>query len=446
MNRAFYLFILILGILFNSCNPEKSFFERENEARTEVFTLTTGIDTVLQTLEGVEIIISKSSFVNPPTQLDLQVRTVLDRYSMLSEGTVTMTTEGKLLESDGMIFIQSSPTTQINPQAPINIKIPQKSLASDMKIFKGIPKDGLVLWEESGELLKNESLQAIERGEKIFDQNCSVCHSKNLRESLSGPPLGNVTLHRATSFLYEFTRNSPELIFIKNDQLAICVWEYNNKAAMNAYPSFSDDELADIYTYIESESRNQEIGREEIFYVSNCVEEGEQVYFSDADGQIRDSMEIVITDTSSLIQLARSRDMGYKGRVPQFYEFNIFEMGWANLDFFAGTKAGEIENFKIEIPGKKPDEILVFLVFEDRNIILYMKYSKGFYSLIYGAGKELIQFPEQEKLKIYAFGKETDESIEFGTLSVTSQKSNNVYKMDMSPTDIKVVRQRVNQK
>ncbi|MEM6806799.1 MAG: cytochrome c, partial [Bacteroidota bacterium] len=156
---------------------------------------------------------------------------------------------------------------QINKNFGITIRIPQSRLASNMRLFRGEVNNNIIYWQDLSDLSYNSDIKAINAGKDLYEKNCIVCHDSDMRKGLSAPGLGNITNFRDSAFLVDFTRNSSEMIFEKKDQTAICTWLHNNKGAMNAFPSLSESDISNIYQFIESESRNQEIELEDVIYV-----------------------------------------------------------------------------------------------------------------------------------------------------------------------------------
>ncbi|MDW3647225.1 MAG: cytochrome c [Bacteroidia bacterium] len=107
----------------------------------------------------------------------------------------------------------------------------------------------------SGIVFEDEQLAISWRnGKQIFESNCTTCHTLN-RQSI-GPKLGDLCGKYNASdkdWLKRWISNSPRMIFDDKDPRAIALWEANNKAAMNAFPGFSDQQLDDILFYLSPE-------------------------------------------------------------------------------------------------------------------------------------------------------------------------------------------------
>ena len=89
----------------------------------------------------------------------------------------------------------------------------------------------------------------VEKGEKLFKQNCTACHMMN-EAKLVGPGLKGVTDKYEKEWLIKWIRNSQELI-ASGDERAIKIFEDYNKSVMTAF-DFSDEEFSDLLAYLEN--------------------------------------------------------------------------------------------------------------------------------------------------------------------------------------------------
>ena len=87
----------------------------------------------------------------------------------------------------------------------------------------------------------------IEKGEKLFKQNCTACHMMS-EAKLVGPGLKGVTDKYEKEWLIKWIRNSQELV-ASGDERAIKIFEEYNKSVMNSF-DFSDDEFSDLLAYL----------------------------------------------------------------------------------------------------------------------------------------------------------------------------------------------------
>lgn len=89
-----------------------------------------------------------------------------------------------------------------------------------------------------------------EAGAKLFDANCSSCHSGNLTKDATGPALFGV-IERAPSreWIKEWIKDNNKLR-ASGDAYAIKVYKDNGGKIMTPFPWMSDQQLEDVTTYI----------------------------------------------------------------------------------------------------------------------------------------------------------------------------------------------------
>jgi len=89
-------------------------------------------------------------------------------------------------------------------------------------------------------------------GEKIFKQNCAVCHSTGTNK-ITGPGLeGVMTRVPSEDWLHKWIKNNKAMI-TSGDQYANKVFNDNNKADMTVFSgTLSDDDITAVITYIKA--------------------------------------------------------------------------------------------------------------------------------------------------------------------------------------------------
>ncbi|MEM8886467.1 MAG: cytochrome c [Bacteroidota bacterium] len=95
---------------------------------------------------------------------------------------------------------------------------------------------------------------AWKNGKQIFETNCTTCH--DLKRKSIGPKLGDLCSKYESSdkdWLKRWIRNSPGMIFVEKDPRAIALWKEYKQGAMNAFPTFTDQQLDDILFYLSPE-------------------------------------------------------------------------------------------------------------------------------------------------------------------------------------------------
>ncbi len=85
-------------------------------------------------------------------------------------------------------------------------------------------------------------------GENLFKNNCAACHNYN-DEILVGPGLKGITERRDLDWIVNWVHN-PQKVIASGDKYANDLYNKFNKAAMTAYPNFSEDQILGILSYI----------------------------------------------------------------------------------------------------------------------------------------------------------------------------------------------------
>ncbi len=232
--------------------------------------------------------------------------------------------------------------------------------------------------------------------------------------------MGNITKFRDMDFLLDFTKNSQRLISTGHN-LAVCLYEQWDKVLMNSFEHLPDEELMNIYKFIVSESRNLEIRVDEVIYIDSCEISNRGFIAFDSTGNAIDSNSNggIIPDS----QISRSLE---------YYEFDVSEYGWYNIDRFLGQNFEKIENIKITVDNIKNVDLLGFVIFVDRNIIIPLDKHEDYYVLRYGEGKEVVEFPLNEKLQAVFIETTENEELYFGTNKFTSKLIQNVHHVNLS--------------
>src|SRR5690606_8555627 len=117
-------------------------------------------------------------------------------------------------------------------------------------------------------------MNAQEDAATLFRHNCMSCHS--IEQNLVGPALKGVTERRDSAWLYNFIKNSQEMI-LAGDPLAVELFNRYNKVPMPAHPHLSDEQIGAILRHIDSEAEQaalaivdqNPIPRPEEFYGAN---------------------------------------------------------------------------------------------------------------------------------------------------------------------------------
>ena len=89
------------------------------------------------------------------------------------------------------------------------------------------------------------------KGKQLFNQNCAACHALNRK--MTGPALAGVTARYEgdKEWLYAWIKNNQALIKA-GDERALAIYNEYNGAAMNAFPTLSNEDIDNILAYTDA--------------------------------------------------------------------------------------------------------------------------------------------------------------------------------------------------
>jgi len=137
-------------------------------------------------------------------------------------------------------------TCTINRQAGFPFKEPDLIYPAKIDFTNDINK--------SDDQKKPKLTEQQVRGKKLFRKNCASCHRRNMVDDMTGPALRDVTKRweGREALLYAWIKNSQAVI-ASGDAYAVALYKKWDKDAMNAFPKLTDEDIADLLTYIERE-------------------------------------------------------------------------------------------------------------------------------------------------------------------------------------------------
>ncbi|WP_121666807.1 c-type cytochrome [Mesonia aquimarina] len=86
------------------------------------------------------------------------------------------------------------------------------------------------------------------KGKELFNSLCAACHKRYKRST--GPALNGVTGRHEKQWLYQWIKNSSEMI-AAGDPEAVAIYEEYNQTAMTAFPQLSNADIDNILAYVE---------------------------------------------------------------------------------------------------------------------------------------------------------------------------------------------------
>lgn len=415
--------IMLLTFLtfLSSCAKKNKFsfgqFSPSN-IQEQVFKVKLNTDTTLKTKSGVLLKISANTFQNTNLkEVEVKVKEIISKEDLLKSGVSTVDNKGKLLESGGMINIQTSPRLDINSNAPIQASIPVVGANIKMKKYTADIDNGDFLWKEAEPLTNNLDFNNLIQGEQLFIKHCANCHAKSLDAKLTGPELGCIEIgenSRSREWLINFTKNSQKMI-AEGDKLAVCNWNTYKPTVMTSFEFLSDLQINQIYDYINNESIRRNIcykgevyGRN-YFDVPSCDNRSDTSYNPKyIPNNIKNTPTENIekqesTKNEKFIQQEINFEKTNNGRVftrTYYYTFTISDYKWINCDC---NPFDEEEVDAYNIIAEKDLEI--FLIFKNRKSLWSFCTWKERYVLIETEDEKKVKLPVGEPVTIFAFSK-----------------------------------------
>ena len=169
-----YLFQIILALVIASCGTDatdsndltnthsvvaKDPFE-QTITESQFFTIDPTKDNVLEGTEGTLLVAPKGCFLdskgNPVTDnIEIELKECLSMEEMLLSN-LTTTSEGKPLETDGMVYIDATANGEplsIDAENPLYVEIPTDKVKEGMLVYKGTrDEDGNMEWSDPKDL------------------------------------------------------------------------------------------------------------------------------------------------------------------------------------------------------------------------------------------------------------------------------------------------------
>jgi hypothetical protein len=431
-----YIFtgLLFTAVFFFACNETKQSPQfGTNNLKAEQFTVNTDRDTVLQTAKGALLKISKGALVSAdgkPVKLDIK-----EAYSMadIIKAGLTTTTNGQPLSSGGMIYINAADGQQVTIKQAIQVALPSNNLNDSMKLYKGeTTTDGKINWVEPKDLPENKQIAAIDRGELLYQLNCTSCHA--IETKVVGPPLAhflkrfplpvktdeNYWGYRAhpyygmlkrisngavidSSWIQESdmditthsTDTSKKISKKKGRELQWLQWYecnmHNYSPTDGQEFSFTPRQLNNIYKYIQSESDRMNIPYEggsayendKCFdscqnYISKTrllnklkkIEEKKREEFIKQNGE----MTNVIPDPTWVPIPPPPDDYSWKvspnNYQATYYQFTVETFGWFNIDMLMVKLGDTVKESElfVTLSGEWRNRVNIFLIIPSYNV------------------------------------------------------------------------------
>ncbi len=429
------LITIIALVLFVSCNKkqEVNSILSANNLPTQVLNIDITKDTVITTANGAIITIPKGTLLSDSTNVQLELKEAYSMQQIMLAGLTTKTTDGKVLQSGGMFYLNPNGNTKVTIAKPISIKVPTTAINDSMKLYKGVEKDGKIAWEKPIPFkVKSPSNKLID-GKALFASNCAQCHG--IYKDGTGPALGNIGRKRSKWYLQTFTNNWEEAV-AAGDCQAINIISYAS-SAMNKF-NLDTNEIDVIYDYIDAISAEMGIPfvddgikgqqdsceqyRKEVLQLANLEKQKNKLIDDNGDfvKKVAKNQPIANSSTNIPVPINPTIEEPLKDLVKPitksstYYELEITQFGWNNLD--DRPSFNSVELF-VNIDEKYKGNVKLYLAIPQLRILLDGGEAiNGMYAFAEKNGK--IELPIGREIVLIAVGEEDGDFL-FGKIDFT---------------------------
>lgn len=331
----------------------------------------------------------------------LEVKAALTIDAMIKAGLHTQS-DGKPLQSAGMIYINAAEGAAVKIRKPIQVAIPGNDIAADMMLFKGeVGSDG-INWIDPQPLTTARAVPLKDQGEVLFNQLCASCHHPT--QKITGPVLYGAMQRwqHDTANVYAFTRNSAALL--DWHPYACCLFNTYNKQAMPAFEELTDEELTSIYNFIDREGKKQWGTVPQELAGSEC---DSCMHYRGPQRKLR----------------------------PVYYDVYISAFGWYNIDAFL-KEFGDRKRSRITvtIAGNESRPVAVYLVVPyykvlEQGTLLKDEKSYGFFDDQGG-----IPLPKKIRAYIIAIAEGADTAVLYYGQTSFLINGNNAFTVQLAPS------------
>jgi hypothetical protein len=403
--------LICLAIVFSctvSVDKTKLFDASNLEAKQ--YTINVDKDTILRTAKGAWLKIPAGALqAANGNQVTLELKEAYSLSEMIKAGLVTKAND-EVLSSGGMIYINAI-DNGAKIVKPIKIALPADHLQQGMKLYKGEDNDGKINWTDPTDLPENKQLTTIEKGQSLFQQNCTSCHA--IGKTLTGPDLANIRRRLGAEGDWKFWNHllmpgdalPPNSASIENLELTkkdtarkLDRKDFGQLDDRNLYacnlrrlfggqqgPPFpvNTEDVENIYDYIQNESDRLGLPLPYHAYLDSCIDSCEfyrrtvdnlnmqkNLTYEKRKKLIKENgaMTKVYRDTTWVQVIAPPPPDFDQKVVPQnydavYYQFSVTSFGWWNIDMLLNN-APDVKESELfaKVTGDYKDKVNTFLI------------------------------------------------------------------------------------
>lgn len=407
------------SIAENLTETEQPYF-KTSILPAQKFTINTLKDTVIKGGNGTQIIIPVGAFsdVNGNIITDnitIELKEALSMTDMVMGGLTTLS-DWKLLESDGMVYINAtlgSKQLYITKDKQIEVSVPTKNRIQDMQIFKGEvnEKNNTINWVNPKDIAVEEELEIVE----IFPVDELLLYKPIKPEKDDGT--GNYLDIEVKGLLQGnqgyYSKLKWKLVENKNPDYKFDIRE-RERISIKA----SEKNGVYIITVAKGEAVDE-------FKVKPVID---AQYYEAAMKEYKKAEK-------EYLAYVKSREAEAKAKkYIDSYVFPLTELGWVNCDiFYNDPNATEvaliatIQNNNAINKGSNKYREGIYVIFENRKIIIKGdKTGRGRYVFGNIGGFAKLRLPLGEKVKFIAYGFDENDKLSIGITKAKITKTLNV--------------------
>lgn len=412
--------ILVLIFVIIGCNQsnKNKLLQTPDEMQADEYVVDIDRDTTLVTKNGALLKIPKGALSSSSSSVTLEIKEAFS-ISQMVKGGLTTQTNGELLSSGGMIYINAKAGQEVTITKAINVAIPATHLEDGMQLYKGnVNSEGEINWANPDTLPDNKQLGRILQGRQLFMGKCASCH--NITKDGTGPSLahylkrysGDKLLVRGFSLhipqYYQHDKDTSGNIFRDGKELNQTLENIESMLWDNQFlyfcnlkmqygslgTSFSDlnvESILSIYQYIQNESDKLNLAIPSM-ELSDCVDSC-QAYQIATDkltstkrglvhtlnGLTSDSAAMVkeINNSNSVTSdtTVRPAPVDFEEKVSpenyqsRYYQFTIETFGWFNIDILINGQDGvEESELFVRLSGEYRKKAQVYLIIPSSKV------------------------------------------------------------------------------
>lgn len=318
--------LLLIIICLNSCSSDKKENNVLNTGNLESFFVRIGPDkdTVIRTPKGASIKFYKGTF---DKEVELEIKEAYTMKDILLAGLNTES-DNNLLQSGGMIYINSRNGENLKLNKTIVIVLPTEYLDNAMKLYKGDMENEGINWTSPIPLETIFNPVNVEAGKKLFMTKCASCHK--VFSSVTGPALAGLQNRGPwmdKNELLKFMRNPPA--FTSTNLYAKELFNKWKTMMPGFLLNQTDiDQLLDFINYEERKVRLTGIYPSEKYLITDSIIQEYDTTIRDDFAWQPDTLKKEIVEPNETLR------SGFTDVLisDYYYEFNIETLGWFNVD------------------------------------------------------------------------------------------------------------------